>query len=1196
MYRKYLHGMVITLFILTSTFSAPVVSAGAITSREASVQNSLTLGKTNGLTMAPNAPNDVPVTLVGSGVTLYTIADPKVFWYTGVPICPPAGPNAPTAYTETIQRIPTYGGLTRTLYSHSTNCSGDDPVSNIISDGSNLYWMSASMGGVVKLSTDANPGDSPTLLSSTVSGYSELTQAGDTLYILINTGAASNASLWSLSKSGGTATELLPNAGPYASNLRSDGAYVFWLTNGNLEQWDIHYASSNGTIDSGVTGYTPALQVDFYAKGRTLMMYSNLDNTYTPLYTSSDTSAVIYSIAYDGPNLYFFEDRTLSCAPQPCFPPHEVVLFRAGSDGSNPTDIYLDTSGNYENDKDLIADGDFLFWQQGSSILRLPKNASALPMINMYGSSLEVSQGIQDLNNSVQLIENRRTFVRFYVFSGGNPVPGVTAYLYRLNNVGAIIDGPLTPVNPVGQQITVKPWANRMEINDSFLFELPWNWLTGTLRLRAVLNPNQVPLEPNYSDNTVNAGPFTFVASPRLSVQFVAFGYSIGNQTYYPRFIQDILQTYSWVRRAYPLASTPGFWGDPTPGFRPNLWFVYDDGLGSRVNQTAPGCTDNLCASAYTNNLLNALRAENGVPGDIFMYGMISDASGIFPRGQASGNVSSGPAGSGNWGWDYDGSYADWYAGHEIGHTLGRAHPTPSAIPCGNSASDDNYPYFSGQIGNGLGEGLDVGDPGLNPLLKVAIYPSFFWHDVMTYCNNQWISDYTYNAMYSFMMAHPTMPTQSGNNMATPQAPRTSGNFLSVFGSIFPGKDSATIDHIAHVSSVASIPPITPGLYSIRLVGSGGTLHDYLFTPTNVEETTYPTLSYGQVVNYIAGTTKVEIVRMADNKILASKNIPAHSPTINNVALQGAPNPVSGTVTLGWNASDADGLPLTFDVYYSADNGVTFQPFKLGVKTSSTAIDTSNLGGSSTAILRVIASDGVNTASADSAAFTMANKPPIVVITNPGDNTHVHYGQLVNFSGEAFDLQDGSVSGTGLVWSNQFGTLGTGATLSSSNLPVGENDITLTATNSKGLSGHANIKVFVDDNLNHPGPDLTAAPGSVAWQVAPGTTTHQTAKVLIDNAGGGITNNSDAINWTVGATPSWLSVDKISGTTPYTITLTANPTGLTNGKVVTATLEIHAPQVSQTVSVPVILTIGNTWFTHTGPNNPKYIYLPLLSH
>ncbi|MEZ4621249.1 MAG: hypothetical protein R2867_37900 [Caldilineaceae bacterium] len=97
-----------------------------------------------------------------------------------------------------------------------------------------------------------------------------------------------------------------------------------------------------------------------------------------------------------------------------------------------------------------------------------------------------------------------------------------------------------------------------------------------------------------------------------------------------------------------------------------------------------------------------------------FYYGMIS-GSGSFPRGPGDParrqSVPPVPLVHFNLGcgWDSDGSYADWYAGHEMGHSLGRAHPAASAALCGNSASDNSYPYPNGQIGpnGGSMEGFD---------------------------------------------------------------------------------------------------------------------------------------------------------------------------------------------------------------------------------------------------------------------------------------------------------------------------------------------------------------------------------------------------------------------------------------------------------------------------------------------------------
>ena len=119
-------------------------------------------------------------------------------------------------------------------------------------------------------------------------------------------------------------------------------------------------------------------------------------------------------------------------------------------------------------------------------------------------------------------------------------------------------------------------------------------------------------------------------------------------------------------------------------------------------------------------------------------------------RGEASGIpgqpdpsvVASGPTGPNSWGWDFDGSYGDWYGGHELGHTFGRFHPGSG---CGESSDDPNYQYIFGQLANYDAGcvGFDVGDAALG--IAMAAYPGTAWHDVMTYCNNQWLSDYTYN-------------------------------------------------------------------------------------------------------------------------------------------------------------------------------------------------------------------------------------------------------------------------------------------------------------------------------------------------------------------------------------------------------------------------------------------------------------------
>jgi hypothetical protein len=306
-------------------------------------------------------------------------------------------------------------------------------------------------------------------------------------------------------------------------------------------------------------------------------------------------------------------------------------------------------------------------------------------------------------------------------------------------------------------------------------------------------------------------------------------------------------------------------------------------------------------------------------------------------------------------------------------------------------------------------------------------------------------------------------------------------------------------------------------------------------------------------------------------------------------------------VTLGWNASDADNDPLTYDISYSRNNGVTYQPVALGISVKTAQIDTASLGGSGTAVLRVTASDGVNTGFADSAAFTMAPKPPQPYILSPANNFNVQYGQMVNFEGLAFDPQDSTVADSGLVWKMGATPLGTGPLLSTASLPVGTDIITLQATDSVGQVATTTVTVIVNDNLVLPGPNLSAGPLQVGWQVSAGSVQNQTANISIDNLGSG------DMSWTAAkSTAPWLALSATSGTVtaggdPSVLTLTANPTGLASGKTYTAQVTLTQPVSSsnptlQTIVIPVSLSIGPVEILPADPlaNGWKAEFFPIV--
>jgi len=86
------------------------------------------------------------------------------------------------------------------------------------------------------------------------------------------------------------------------------------------------------------------------------------------------------------------------------------------------------------------------------------------------------------------------------------------------------------------------------------------------------------------------------------------------------------------------------------------------------------------------------------------------------------------------------------------------------------------------------------------------------------------------------------------------------------------------------------------------------------------------------------------------------------------------------------------------------------------------------------------------------------NTPPLLTILNPANGDSFSSGESILFTGEAFDLEDGNISGN-IVWTSNLviGDIGTGATFITT-LTDGIHTITATVTDSGGLKGGKTAK------------------------------------------------------------------------------------------------------------------------------------------
>jgi hypothetical protein len=246
---------------------------------------------------------------------------------------------------------------------------------------------------------------------------------------------------------------------------------------------------------------------------------------------------------------------------------------------------------------------------------------------------------------------------------------------------------------------------------------------------------------------------------------------------------------------------------------------------------------------------------------------------------------------------------------------------------------------------------------------------------------------------------------------------------------------------------------------------------------------------------------------------------------------------------------------------------------QLGVSGSTVQIDTATFGGGA-ARFRVTASDGVQSSYADSAEFTLSAKAPRPRITAPADATTIYLGQSLNFEGEATDpqLQDGQMPDIAFEWSMPGQLLGTEARISLDDLPLGDNTVTLTTSNTLGMSESVSVLVTVLNPTTLPGANLTAGPQQIGWHVTVGETLQQEASIDVGNSGSG------NLQFTAESNAAWLSVNVSSGTAPATLIVAADPSGIPAGATRNAALSLTAIGFpNQSITIPVSLAAGNTF-------------------
>ncbi len=454
-----------------------------------------------------------------------------------------------------------------------------------------------------------------------------------------------------------------------------------------------------------------------------------------------------------------------------------------------------------------------------------------------------------------------------------------------------------------------------------------------------------------------------------------------------------------------------------------------------------------------------------------YTYGMMQPLNN-FPGGSA---WIGGPSA---FGMQSDFAFASSTLAHETGHMLGRKHTNRSGGSTSNPVCSDvapdgstDWPFCDSSLQShpvpctGASTPTATPEVGYNVAKHRPILPEKAF-DVMSYCEPKWITAFTY-----VNMAQGGLAPRSGGvlDQSGPAPGPIQGAFWLVAGEL--GTGTAKFRPLMEFDATAlDSPGVGSHRIEIRDV-NGVVLSTRFFEPmiasTEIEEGGVDVLNvpfFAELIPVQVGARSIVVID-ALNVELGTILLGGVAPVVTVNYAPGV-DPQSGPQTIEWSIIDPDSAEHTAWVQYSNDNGVTWQTLSLSVTLSSLRIDFDKLpGADGSAIIRVNATDGVNSGFDDSVPFSVATKLPQVEIFFPATGTVFRRGQLVWLQAAASDGDDGSLDDAAVVWASSLdGNIGQGADLPITSLSVGTHTITATATDTDGNMATHNIDIVVEDS------------------------------------------------------------------------------------------------------------------------------------
>jgi hypothetical protein len=298
-----------------------------------------------------------------------------------------------------------------------------------------------------------------------------------------------------------------------------------------------------------------------------------------------------------------------------------------------------------------------------------------------------------------------------------------------------------------------------------------------------------------------------------------------------------------------------------------------------------------------------------------------------------------------------------------------------------------------------------------------------------------------------------------------PSAASVQQEYLIGSGKIVNGLVTMTHPFYRDMLPAGTSDGVGQGAYSLALQNAGGTplFTRYFDTIRDPDNPAIESIYFRQVVPWQPGTAAI-VIRQGQT-VLASITVSAHAPQVTLLSPNGGESwPPYGEHLVAWSGTDDDGDSLRYDLLYSPNGGATWRGLASALTGTSYALDASRLPGSQQALLRVVATDGVNTGQDTSnATFAVEGKPPTAMIVYPIAGQRFEPGRPVILEGSGTDLEDGPLSDDmRFRWRSSIeGELGIGRKLFFEDLLPGRHVITLEVADSDGFISQDSVSIFV---------------------------------------------------------------------------------------------------------------------------------------